>query len=151
MLFTLLCCWNLILLNNRDFLRSLKSKYFAFSLLPYGGHRWWDPLGHNKGASTWSSSSVPYIIQSILTRFESVLLLPLQLNLRLNPIQMRFFSLLGFSCLMESDLNSYIQFLVFYVTYIILMYPVFVMYLNTASLISVANFLGGLSSNDVEK
>ena len=52
---------------------------------------------------------------------------------------------------MESDLNSYIQFLVFYVTYIILMYPVFVMYLNTASLISVANFLGGLSSNDVEK
>ena len=80
-----------------------------------------------------------------------MLLLPLQLNLGLNPIQMRFFSLLGFSCLMESDLNSYIQFLVFYVTYIILMYPVFVMYLNTASLISVANFFGGLSSNDVEK
>ena len=37
-----------------------------------------------------------------------MLLLPLQLDLGLNPIQMRYSSLRQTSCSMESDLNSYI-------------------------------------------
>ena len=38
-----------------------------------------------------------------------------------------------------------------YITYKILSYSVFVMYVNNSSLISTAIFVGGLSSSDAEK
>ena len=66
---------------------------------------------HNQDREYLEVKFCPYIIQSVLSRFESVLLLPLQLDLGLSPTQMRYFSLRQTSCLMENNLDSYIVYI----------------------------------------